>query len=64
MEQNPILMEEIELISYVTAITAGGTHICGFTNIGKVKCWGENYFGQLGNGTIKDSGKPADVKDL
>ena len=31
-------------------VAAGGTHSCAITD-GTVSCWGENYFGQLGNST-------------
>ena len=35
-----------------TAITAGGFHTCALLNDGNITCWGDDRFGQLGNGPI------------
>ena len=52
------------LITDVQSIAAGGEHTCVVYVTGDVACWGANYGGQLGNGTISDSYTPVNVAGL
>lgn len=46
-------------------LAAGAGHTCGiFSSEGKVRCWGRNALGQLGNGTKRDSADPVEVENV
>ncbi|MBC7227797.1 MAG: chromosome condensation regulator RCC1 [Thermoflexales bacterium] len=48
----------------VVAIAAGGAHTCALTRSGAVRCWGWNWYGQLGDGTKTDRPMPVGVVGL
>jgi alpha-tubulin suppressor-like RCC1 family protein len=45
-------------LSGVTVIAAGDQHACAIVSSGQVACWGNNPYGQFGDGTSNDSLTP------
>jgi len=52
------------LTSGVTALAAGDHHTCALLTSGRVQCWGDNEFGQVGDGTNINRAKPTAVLNL
>jgi hypothetical protein len=52
------------LATGVMAITTGYHYSCALTTSGGVKCWGTNFYGQLGDGTYQERHIPVDVAGL
>lgn len=50
------------LESNPTHLVAGGYHTCATFADGTMWCWGQNNFGQLGNGTTTNETRPVQVK--
>jgi alpha-tubulin suppressor-like RCC1 family protein len=46
----------------VTSISTDGQFTCALSSAGRAYCWGLNFGGQLGNGTVLDSAVPVAVR--
>jgi len=42
-------------LSGATGLSLGGAHSCAIVTGGAMQCWGANYYGQLGNGSMAQS---------
>lgn len=64
---NPTSLSSTHIPTFVTGddvfstISLGAWHACGFTVGGAAKCWGHNYLGQLGDGTLDVRTSPVEL---
>lgn len=52
------------LTSGATAVGVGGNWSCAILSGGSLKCWGQNFFGELGDGTTTQRLTPVNVSGL
>ena len=57
-------VHNVGLVPRIIAIAAGYAHTCAVTSSGRVRCWGDNEYSQLGDGTTTDSHLPVDVAGI
>lgn len=50
-DETPASKGDVDVGGVVTWIFAGGDHTCARLDTGALRCWGANYYGQLGYGT-------------
>jgi alpha-tubulin suppressor-like RCC1 family protein len=53
-----------DLLSNIVALSGKSDTSCALTSLGGVKCWGFNFYGNLGNKTRTNSSLPVDVFGL
>ena len=61
---NKIPVNVVGLTSGVTSVDTGPLHACAIMTTGRVKCWGNNSNGELGNGSTINSSAPVDASVL
>ncbi len=57
---------DVDVGGTAIGIGVGGAHACALLSTGRLRCWGENYYGQLGgivdkNSLVGDDEKPSEV---
>jgi alpha-tubulin suppressor-like RCC1 family protein len=51
---SPVPIDVPGMTSEITAIAAGGSTTCAIQSAGRVYCWGDNYTGQIGDGSTAE----------
>ena len=55
----PVTVSGITADNPAVALSAGGWYTCALLQNGTIRCWGDNTYGQLGNGAILVSPSPS-----
>lgn len=63
-KDSPLPVDVLGLTSGVMSIGVGSFHSCAIQANGSAYCWGANFSGQLGDGTLVDRSIPVAVVDL
>jgi alpha-tubulin suppressor-like RCC1 family protein len=66
-DEKPSAAGDVDVGAKVVQLTAGGSATCALTEMGKVRCWGNNSSGQLGYGNqnaVGDDEKPSAAGDV
>ena len=66
-DETPASAGDVNVGGTVNQISLGYSHTCALLNTGKVRCWGDGEYGQLGYGNENDIGDdetPADAGDV
>lgn len=58
------ISEDSILADGILQVVGGLSHTCALTTTGGVKCWGDNWEGKLGDGSVVNSYTPVDVVGL
>lgn len=61
---SPLPVDVHSQVDNYTMIAAGYDHVCALTRAGGVQCWGDNSYGQLGDGTTINRATPVNVFGL
>ena len=59
--ERSLVPAQVLSITDATAIAAGQDHSCALHRDGTISCWGQNYRGELGDGSRNDSSVPVKV---
>jgi alpha-tubulin suppressor-like RCC1 family protein/Tol biopolymer transport system component len=64
VEERPTAVDVLDLGGRAIAIEAGDTYTCAILEGGSAKCWGDNDYGQLGDGSTTRRSRPVAVQGL
>ena len=61
---SPVSTKTLSSVRTAIEISAGDSHTCAILDDGSVSCWGENFYGQLGDDTTTSRTLPTRVNGL